>query len=115
MSAPSFTHKIPVELLRPVVCDSLQRVWYNSDDGSADIHQIIAGTGLTTPLSLFAKVDIEGSEFRILPALIARAQLFTRLVVEFHNLDICAEIFTAQMQALREHFEVVHVHGNNHA
>jgi hypothetical protein len=91
-----------------------QRVWYNTDDGSADIAKVIDGTGMTTPLSIFAKIDIEGTEYRIIPAIRERAALFTALVIEFHDIDICADLFNLQMESLREEFEVVHVHGNNH-
>lgn len=42
------------------------------------------------------------------------AELFTGLVVEFHDTDICAAAFNAQLTQLRDAFEVVHVHGNNY-
>ncbi|MGH9887960.1 MAG: hypothetical protein ACREBE_20675, partial [bacterium] len=34
-------------------------------------------------------------------------------VIEFHDTDICASLFNAQMHQLLDHFRVVHVHGNN--
>ena len=89
-----------------------RRIWYNNDHGSAKIDEVVDSAG-SMPLSIFAKIDIEGTEYRILPALIARAARFTGLMIEFHNVDICAELFNAQMMLLREHFEVVHIHGNN--
>jgi hypothetical protein len=91
-----------------------QRVWNNADRGSAAIAEVISGAGTTRPLSLFAKIDIEGSEYRILPDIIARGELFTGLVVEFHDTDICAEIFNRQIAHLKTRFEIVHVHGNNY-
>ena len=92
-----------------------QRIWYNSDRHSAAIAEVIEHTGATAPLTLFAKIDIEGTEYRILPEMCVHAALFTGLAIEFHHTDICADIFNAQVTRLREHFEIVHVHGNNHA
>jgi len=89
-----------------------QRIWYNGDNESADIAHVIE-TVARGPLSIFAKIDVEGTEYRILPTIYAHAQLFTGLVVEFHDTDICAEVFNAQLRDLRERFAVVHVHGNN--
>ncbi|MFI5227716.1 MAG: hypothetical protein ACHQWU_01530 [Gemmatimonadales bacterium] len=91
-----------------------QRVWYNSDRGSAAIADIIAATGPHADLSVFAKIDIEGSEYRVLPYIAAHAQAFAGLVIEFHDSDICADALNAQLTELRERFEVVHVHGNNY-
>lgn len=91
-----------------------QRVWYNADRGSAAIAEILATAGSDAPQSIFAKIDIEGSEYRILPALIERAELFSGMAIEFHDTDICATVFNEQMAALREHFEVAHVHANNY-
>jgi hypothetical protein len=91
-----------------------QRIWHNGDRGSVPLDLALERAGATRPLSVFAKIDIEGSEYRILPRLCERAELFTGLVVEFHHLDICAAAFNEQVAALRETFEVVHVHGNNY-
>jgi len=91
-----------------------KRIWYNTDDDSANIEDVLDAMD-SAPISIFAKVDIEGTEYHILPALIARAPQLTGMVIEFHHTDICSEIFTAQMRLLRECFEVVHVHGNNFA
>lgn len=91
-----------------------QRVWYNDDRGSAAIDAIIARAGTSAPQSIFAKIDIEGSEYRILPYIADQAHLFSGLAIEFHDTDICAAIFDAQIARLREHFEIVHTHANNY-
>jgi hypothetical protein len=90
------------------------RIWYNGDGGSAAVVDVIDRAGPHAPLSIFAKIDIEGTEYRILPDVAARADLFTGLVVEFHDTDICADAFNAQLRLLGRSFNVVHVHGNNH-
>ena len=91
-----------------------RRVWYNDDRGSASIDGILADTGPHAPLSIFAKIDIEGSEYRILPYIAERAELFTGLVIEFHDTDICAGLFNEELARLEESFVVAHVHGNNY-
>jgi len=91
-----------------------QRVWYNRDAGSASIADILGALKKVEPLSVFAKIDIELSEYRVMPAIHAYAWMFSGLVIEFHHTDICADVFNRGMSALRECFEVVHVHGNNH-
>ena len=90
-----------------------QRIWYNGDNGSADIARVVDSAARGRELSIFAKIDVEGTEYRLIPAVCARAPLFTGLVIEFHDTDICAALFNEQLEALRESFEVVHVHGNN--
>ena len=91
-----------------------QRVWYNDDRGSAGIETIVARTGATAPHSIFAKIDIEGSEYRILPFICDHARLFSGLVIEFHDTDICAATFDAQIALLRRDFAIVHTHANNY-
>jgi hypothetical protein len=90
-----------------------RRVWYNRDRASSAIADILAETGPHAPASVFAKIDIEGSEYRILPAIIDAGDRFAGLVVEFHDTDICADLFNRQVCALRESFELVHAHANN--
>jgi hypothetical protein len=92
----------------------VQRVWFNDDRGSANLDVIIARTGATKPHSIFAKIDIEGSEYRVLPFIAEHARLFSGLAVEFHDTDICAPTFDAQIALLRRDFEVVHTHANNY-
>lgn len=92
----------------------VQRVWFNDDRNSADLDTIIARTGATEAHSIFAKIDIEGSEYRVLPSIAERAWLFSGLAIEFHDTDICAATFDAQIAALRRDFEIVHTHANNY-
>jgi hypothetical protein len=92
-----------------------KRVWHNTDRGSESIDNIIAAAGKGGPGSIFAKIDIEGSEYRILPALLKHAHLFTGLAIEFHETDLCAEPLKRVVAELKEHFHVAHVHGNNYS
>lgn len=62
---------------------------------------------------VFVKMDIEGAEYRTLPAMLADASLITGMVIEFHDCDLLWERFAELMTALSRDFVVVHVHGNN--
>ena len=66
-----------------------ERVWHNRDRGSTSVADAIQRGGAMRRLSSFAKIDIEGAEYRILPGVCDHAELFTGLVVEFHDTDIC--------------------------
>jgi hypothetical protein len=90
-----------------------KRVWYNRDRGSAAITDILKETECSLDNKIFAKIDIEGSEYRILPYVIDEADKFSGIVIEFHDIDICAEIFNEMLRLLTGSFYIVHIHGNN--
>jgi hypothetical protein len=92
-----------------------KRVWHSADPGSESIETILATAGKTGPGSVFAKIDIEGAEYRILPAVLKHANLFTGLAIEFHDTDLCAEPLGRLVGELRNHFHVAHLHGNNYS
>ncbi|MBI1824722.1 MAG: hypothetical protein HY200_01260 [Nitrospirae bacterium] len=90
-----------------------RRVWYNTDRESASIIQIIASLDTLPECSVLAKIDIEGSEYRILPEVIQYSNRFSGLIVEFHDIDISVELFNAIVLELSKEFYLVHIHGNN--
>jgi hypothetical protein len=59
------------------------------------------------------KMDIEGTEYDVLPAVAARLQRVSALAIEFHRMDQNWERFEAIMAALAPTFFVAHIHGNN--
>lgn len=61
----------------------------------------------------FIKMDIEGSEYQVLPGLAAYESKINGLAVEFHNCDIYWDQFSTIMDQLSQYFVVVHIHGNN--
>jgi|CXWL01.1.fsa_nt_gi hypothetical protein len=61
----------------------------------------------------FIKIDIEGSEYRVLPGLAACESKINGLAVEFHDCDIYWDQFSTIMDQLSQNFVVVHIHGNN--
>lgn len=62
---------------------------------------------------VFVKMDIEGSEYDVLPFLDDNSDEILCLIVEFHDLDSRAEDFHRCIERLSRAFCIVHVHGNN--
>lgn len=61
----------------------------------------------------FVKMDIEGSEYEVLPALLLDTNKISGLTIEFHDCHIHWGRFSMVMDELCKCFVVVHVHGNN--
>jgi hypothetical protein len=78
---------------------------------------LAAETGLASmpPASVFVKMDIEGSEYDVLPFVLADATVINTIVIEFHDLDKRWEAFEALARQLDETFAPVHMHGCNFA
>jgi len=63
--------------------------------------------------SVFVKMDIERSEFRVIPDLLKLEQYINGFVVEFNDLDILWPEFVELMEQIGTHYEITHIHGNN--
>src|SRR5262249_29261331 len=81
----------------------------NANDATLDI----AFSRLSDARHVLLKVDIEGGEYRILPAIGGFADRIDLLAIEFHDTDPLRPIFEAQIRSLLEHFVIVHLHANN--
>jgi len=60
------------------------------------------------------KSDIEGSEFDVIDQILKYSDRIKMLIFEFHWLNINEEIFLKSVKKLKENFEIIHIHGNNH-
>lgn len=60
---------------------------------------------------IFIKMDIEGSEYRCLDALIAHQDRLTAVVIEFHDVDLHLDRIIRFIE--RFQLDLVHVHANN--
>ena len=78
-----------------------------------DVFQMISPEKLPEN-SVFIKMDIEQSEFVVLPGLLKFQAYICAMVVEFHDLDILWTSFVEIMNKLMAHFEITHIHGNNY-
>jgi hypothetical protein len=62
---------------------------------------------------LFVKMDIEGAEYGVLPAVLEDGGRIAGLALEFHRLDLHWGQLLELQGAWEGQFAVVHVHGNN--
>lgn len=61
----------------------------------------------------FLKIDIEGSEYRILDEIIKFEKLFSGLVIEFHNVDLHLNLILEFIKKFD--LKLVHIHAQNPA
>ncbi len=57
------------------------------------------------------KIDIEGSEYRILDEIIEFSDSMTGVIIEFHDLDLHLDKVVNFLEKLN--FKITHIHGNN--
>lgn len=86
---------------------------HNRADGinDATLDQVF---GRIDSKKVFLKIDIEGSEYRIIWDIVKYSARITAMVIEFHETDSLREVFCKSVRALQERFDIVHVHGNNY-
>jgi hypothetical protein len=88
-----------------------QRIWHGRDHTSVTVADSFAL--LPVGAQVFVKIDIEGSEYRILDDLLAHRDHIVALTIEFHDVDIVTERFEALVSKIKNDFYIVHIHGNN--
>ena len=64
--------------------------------------------------NVFIKIDIEGGEYSMVDDFINHKDSIVGMVMEFHFCNGHREYFQAAVNKLQEHFEIVHLHANNH-
>ena len=60
------------------------------------------------------KSDIEGSEYEIIDQILKFSNRIQMLIIEFHWIDKKEEIFLESIKKLKDYFDIIHIHGNNH-
>ena len=70
---------------------------------------------MTNNTDVTLKCDIEGSEFEIIDQIVNYSDRIKMLIFEFHWLNYNEEIFLDSVKKLQKHFDIIHIHGNNHA
>jgi len=76
-----------------------------------NINQILSKNNIELPV--FIKIDIEGSEYRILDELLKFQDNITGIVIEFHDFDIHINRITKFIENLE--MDLVHIHPQNPA
>ena len=61
---------------------------------------------------IYLKVDIEGSEYRIIETIIAHQHRFSGIAIEFHDCDIHLDSIKSFINAIN--LKIVHIHANNY-
>ena len=89
-----------------------ERVFNRAEDNSdATIDKVFERVGNRSNIVL--KIDIDGGEYRIIRQCMAYADRISIVAIEFHDTDPLRSVFFEQIQAIRQEFNVIHVHGNN--
>jgi hypothetical protein len=85
----------------------------SSGAGDITLDTILNTSATSGEHDVFLKMDIEGSEYEIVPDIIKNNRRIRCLVAEFHRLHTRTEEFNQAVRALAQHFSIVHIHGNN--
>ncbi|HEY3918069.1 MAG TPA: hypothetical protein VGL83_09760 [Stellaceae bacterium] len=86
---------------------------FNRQDNANDATLDIAFARLGAAGHVFVKIDIEGSEYRIIPRLSRFADRIDLVAIEFHDTDPLRPVFESQLRSLLDRFAIIHLHGNN--
>jgi hypothetical protein len=100
-------------LVRPPGRRFVRRMLEAAPSPSAITWPALVAAHVPAGARLFVKMDIEGAEYAVLPALLADADRLTGLAVEFHDVGRAWPRFREVVAALLGPFALVHAHGNN--
>jgi hypothetical protein len=62
--------------------------------------------------TVFLKIDLEGSEYRILDDILMHQDKISGLVIEFHNVDLHKDLISNFIKKFS--LSLSHMHGQNH-
>jgi len=65
--------------------------------------------------SIFLKVDIEGSEYKVISDIIKYQSKIEMIIIEFHDIKKNIKKFKKKILQLKNFFFIGHIHGNNHS
>lgn len=82
-----------------------------SGSGGIMLNEILEKKKELSPI--FLKIDIEGSEYRILDEIIENQNIFTGIAIELHDVDLHLDKIEKFIQNLK--MELVHIHPQNPA
>lgn len=100
--------------LRQNFIRSILSNYHDPKKGVVSLEGILNDRSLNNDLNdIFLKIDIEGSEYRILSDILKLQNNFSGIVIEFHDIDIhqkTIEKFISEID-----LDLVHIHSNNFA
>ncbi len=65
--------------------------------------------------NIFVKMDIEGSEYDVMPQILQHSRDIIGLAVEFHDIGTRRQVFIETVTNVMQDFEITHLHANNYA
>jgi FkbM family methyltransferase len=89
-----------------------QRIWRDQSRNSVTVKDVFSRVSARP---VFLKVDIEGSEYRVLDDILEHSADIDAIAIEFHDVDILPDMFNECIEKIRQKFHVAHIHGNNYA
>ena len=92
-----------------------QRVCHTLVDNKRDIMPADIFRRISDFSNAILKMDIEGSEYSVIPDLLKFSNKVDLMIIEFHDTNGLRSLFEEQVNAIRESFNIVHLHGNNYA
>jgi len=60
------------------------------------------------------KCDIDGGEYNVIDGILKYSSRIKMLIFEFHLVDNNEDNFYKAIKKIQNHFEIIHIHGNNH-
>ena len=81
-------------------------------DNEADIDKVFSR--ISKIKKVVFKIDIEGTEFELIDKITEYKSRIAMIIFEFHWLDKNEDIFIKSVQKLKQNFNIIHIHGNNH-
>lgn len=93
----------------PSIVHFQERVWHENRNGVTidDIFKKIPSD------KIFLKMDIEGSEYRVIEKLLENQKRLVGMTVEFHDVDILYPVWMDIIGKIKKYFHIVHIHANN--
>jgi hypothetical protein len=88
-----------------------QRVWHDTQNNDVTIGDVFSRLPAECPV--FVKMDIEGSEYRVLDDLLRHSRNIVAMAIEFHDVDLLHAQFNSLVEKIKRDFYIVHIHGNN--
>ena len=77
-----------------------------------DIDKVFSRLPIDTKVVL--KSDIEGSEFEVIDEILKHQSKIKMIIFEFHWMNTNEQIFLESVKKLKNNFNIIHIHGNNH-
>ena len=88
-----------------------ERIHNRRDDGQDATFQMIFDR--IDSERVFLKMDIEGSEYRVIDDLLKHSSRIIAMAIEFHDTDPLRLTFCDAVRRLQDRYEIVHLHANN--